>query len=549
MSGNKKSSTSFLLQGSILAVASIISRVIGLVYRIPMQRIIGDVGMSYYGISFEIYSILLLVSSYSLPLAVSKLVSARMAKGQRKNAYRFLRGAFLFALLSGAAAALVVWFFAGPITRFLQTPLSYFSLKLLAPCLLVVALMGVMRGFFQGLGTMVPSAVSQIIEQIVNAVVSIAAAYLLFQYGSKLGRVLGDPDKYGSAYGAAGGTLGTLSGAIVGFVFIVVIFLLYRIVLKRQMKRDRSAKLEGYGTIIRLLILTIVPVLLSTTIYNISAIIDVGIFKKVSVAMGYAQLDLDSVWGKYSGKYRLLINVPISIASALAASSVPALSASHAKEDHKRMQTQINAGTRLSMLIAIPCAVGLGVLASPIMELLFNDTTEIAARMMQFGCISVVFYSLSTLSNGILQGINRMRVPVFNAIVSLGVHIALLYLLLYVFDLGIYAVIISTASYALLMCVLNQIAIRRYAGCRINPVSVFIKPLIASAVMGGAVFGIYKLVRIIFGNMVSSIVAILAGIFIYFIVLLLIRGVSETDLLKLPKGKILVAFAKKLHLM
>ncbi len=549
MSGNKKSSTSFLLQGSILAVASIISRVIGLVYRIPMQRIIGDVGMSYYGISFEIYSILLLVSSYSLPLAVSKLVSARMAKGQRKNAYRFLRGAFLFALLTGSAAGLIVWFFAGPITRFLQTPLSYFSLKLLAPCLLVVALMGVMRGFFQGLGTMVPSAVSQIIEQIINAVVSVAASYFLFQYGSRLGRVLGDPEKYGSAYGAAGGTLGTLSGAIIAFIFIVIIFLLYRILLKRQMKRDRSIQMEGYGEIIHLLILTIVPVLLSTTIYNVSAIIDVGIFKKVSVAMGYTQLDLDSVWGKYSGKYRLLINVPISIASALAASSVPALSASHAKEDHKRMQTQINAGTRLAMLIAIPCAVGLGVLASPIMELLFNDTSEIAARMMQVGCISVVFYSLSTLSNGILQGINRMRVPVFNAIVSLGAHIALLYLLLYVFDLGIYAVIYATAFYALLMCVLNQLAIKRYAGCGIRAVSVFIKPLAASAVMGGAIFGIYKLVRIVFGNAVSSIVAILAGIFIYFIVLLLIRGVSETDLRKLPKGELLVAFAKKLHLM
>lgn len=549
MSGNKKSSTSFLLQGSILAVASIISRVIGLVYRIPMQRIIGDVGMSYYGISFEIYSILLLVSSYSLPLAVSKLVSARMAKGQRKNAYRFLRGAFLFALLTGSAAGLVVWFFAGPITRFLQTPLSYFSLKLLAPCLLVVALMGVMRGFFQGLGTMVPSAVSQIIEQIVNAVVSVTAAYVLYQYGSKLGRVLGDSEKYGDAYGAAGGTLGTLSGAVVAFLFIVIIFFLYRILLKRQMKRDRNTKTEGYGEILSLLLLTIVPVLLSTTIYNISAIIDVGIFKKISVAMGYSQLDLDSVWGKYSGKYRLLINVPISIASALAASTVPALSASHAKEDHKRMQTQINAGTRLSMLIAIPCAVGLGVLASPIMELLFNDTTGVSAQMLQLGCISVVFYSLSTLSNGILQGINRMRVPVFNALIALVLHIVLLCLLLYVFDLGIYAVIFATAFYALLMCVLNQLSIRRYAGCTINFISVFLKPLVASAIMGGAIFGIYKLVRILFGNAVSSILAILAGVFIYFIVLLLIRGVSEADLRKLPKGTLLIAFAKKLHLM
>lgn len=549
MSGRNKSNANFLVQGSILAGASIISRVIGLVYRIPLTRIIGDVGMDFYSSAFEVYSILLLISSYSLPLAVSKLVAMRLAKGQRKNAYRILRGAFLFALSTGTAAGLIVWFFAGPITQFFKTPLSVFSLKLLAPCLIVAALMGVIRGFFQGLGSMVPSAVSQIIEQIVNAIVSVVAAYTLFQYGTKVGAVLGDPERYGSAYGAAGGTLGTLLGACAGFLFVVVLFLMYRTILKRQMRRDRTARTEGYGEVLKVLILTIVPVLLSTTIYNVSTIIDIRIFKSIALSQGYSVEEVGIWWGKYTGKYRLLVNVPISIASALAASSVPALSASHAREEKLRIQSQINSGTRLSMLLAVPCAVGLGVLASPILTLLFNDTSDIAARMLQVGCVAVVFYSLSTLSNGMLQGINRMSVPVINALLSLGGHIALLYVLMRLFDLNIYAVIFANVAYALLMCILNQLGLRRYADYRFDVVGILLKPLAASAVMGLACFGVYRLFHILFGNTVSTIAAILAAIVVYFIVLLLIRGVSETDLKKLPKGELLVRLAKKLHLL
>ncbi len=549
MSGNQKSNTNFLMQGSILAAASLVSRVIGLVYRIPLQRIIGDRGMDFYATSFEVYSILLLISSYSLPLAVSKLVSARVARGQRKNAYRLMRGAFLFALLTGTTAGLIVWFFSKQITQFFETPLSFFSLEFLAPCLVVAAVMGVLRGFFQGLGTMVPSAISQVIEQIVNAVVSVMAAYGLYQYGAKIGAVLGDPEKYGSAYGAAGGTLGTLSGALAGFLFILVIFLLYRTILKRQMKRDHSMEEESYGNIIKILILTIVPVLLSTTIYNVSAIIDTRIFKNVALLQGYTATDIGVWWGKYTGKYRLLINVPISIASALAASTVPALSASHAKKDRRRIEHQINAGMRLSMIIAVPCAVGLFVFAGPVMELLFNDTSELAARMLQSGCVAVIFYSLSTLSNGILQGIDRMRVPVINAVISLAIHIGSLYALLYFANLNIYAVILANVIYAVLMCILNQIGIRRATGYRFDFFGIFLKPLIASAVMGVAAFGIYKLVRILFGNGVSAIVGMIAAMFIYFIVLLLIRGISESDLKKLPKGTWLVSLAKKMHLL
>ena len=159
----RKSDTGFLLQGTILAAASIISRIIGLVYRVPLTAIIGKTGNDFYGTAYEIYNIILLISSYSLPLAVSKLVAARMAKGQAKDAYRVLKGSLLFAGVSGTAAMAIVYFGADFFTgTLLKTPLSSIALKVLAPTLLIVAIVGVFRGFFQGLNTMMPSAISQI---------------------------------------------------------------------------------------------------------------------------------------------------------------------------------------------------------------------------------------------------------------------------------------------------------------------------------------------------------------------------------------------------
>ncbi|CBK74681.1 Polysaccharide biosynthesis protein [Butyrivibrio fibrisolvens 16/4] len=235
---NRRSDTKFLMQGSILAMASIISRIVGLMYRVPLKAIIGKMGNDYYGTAYEIYNIILLISSYSIPLAVSKLVSARMAKGHVRDANKVLHGALLFAFTTGGIASLVVFFGAEFFTgSMLKTPLAAIALKILAPTLLVVAILGVFRGFFQGLGTMIPSAISQIGEQIVNAIVSVVAAGILFSYGKKVGGVLGNIKGYASAYGAAGGTLGTSTGAAFALLFVLFIFFTFKKCLRKCLKR------------------------------------------------------------------------------------------------------------------------------------------------------------------------------------------------------------------------------------------------------------------------------------------------------------------------
>ena len=548
---NKKSDTGFLVQGSILAMASIISRIIGLIYRIPLIGIIGDVGMDYYATAFEIYNNLLIISSYSLPLAVSKLVSANLSRGRRKNVYRVVTGALLFALLTGGGAALILLFGAEVFTAAMKTPFSIFAVRALIPTLVIVAVLGVLRGFFQGLGSMMPSAISQILEQIANAIVSVWAAYVLYNYGMKVGAVLGNQENYAAAYGAAGGTIGTGVGAAVALLFSIFVLVLYLYAYKKQTRKEGVTKVDSYRHIFGTLVRTIIPVLLSTTIYNCNTLVDMAIFKNIAAAQGYSALEISTWNGVYTGRYKILINVPISIASAMAASSVPALTAAYTKKDIKEVRFQINSGIRFIMLITIPCAVGIGVLAEPILELIrLNDETGLAVIMLRYGAISIVFFALSTLSNGLLQGINRMKEPVKNASIALVLHIIVLVVLMYAFDMNIYAVIFANAAFGLIMCVLNARSIRRYARYRQEILKTFLIPSLAAAIMGVAVWGIYNgLVYLLRINTIAAILSILAGASIYFALVLLLKGMGESELRRLPKGYLFVRLAKKLHLL
>ena len=549
----KKNDTSFLVQGSILAIASLVSRVIGLVYRVPLTAIIGDHGNDYYSCAYEIYSLLLLISSYSLPMAVSKMVSARISNGEKQNAYRVFKGAMIFALFTGTAACMIVFFGAEELTRLFKTPLGVYALQVLAPTLIIVAVLGVFRGFFQGMGTMIPSAVSQIIEQIVNAVVSVGAAYVLFAYGRRIATVLGSKEHYDAAYGAAGGTLGTSAGALCGLAFIIFVFSMFFPKFRKAMRRENKIgkkQPESYRVIFGILIGTIFPVLMSTTIYNMVSIVDQWLFKNIATIQGYSAADVSEWWGIFSGKYRVLTNVPISISTALAASCVPALAAAFAQKDEKQVRSKIGMSMRFIMVVAMPCTAGIMVLADPIIQLLFPGSSSLAGHLLQAGGISVIFYSISTLSNAVLQGIDRMRIPVRNASVALVLHAGVIAVGMFGLKLNIYGICVGTIAFSLIMCILNGMSVRKYSGFKPDVTKTFIKPAIASVIMGAVVYAAYFVChKVSHSNAVSTVIAVLVGMIVYAAALLLIKGLTEEELHSFPKGELLIRIAKKFRLL
>ncbi len=549
---NHKQKTNYIVQGGILAVASILVRVIGLIYRVPVTRILGPVGNSYYSAAYEVYSMVLLISSFSLPLAVSKMVSARMAKGQVKAAYKIFQCTLVFALVSGGLGSLLIYFGAGFFSDVVvNTPQSRLALQVLAPTILVVALMGCIRGYFQGLGSMIPTAVSQIVEQVINAAVSIGAAWYLFHYGAKVDALF-HTDTAAYACGAAGSTLGTGAGALIGLIFLCFIMFAYSSVMRKKRLQDRTGRVESTGEIYALLLLTILPVILSTAVYNISGIIDQGIFKHLMESKNIGSMRIDELWGIYSGEYKLLTNVPIAVASAMAASTIPALTKARVNRDRREMKRKTEYSIRFVMIVCIPCAVGLSVLASPVLELLFGakEHLGLSASLLRIGTASVVFYGLSTLTNGILQGMDRMRLPVIHAAVSLVLHIILLVVLIRFTDIHIYAVVWANIFFAFMMCVLNSLSIARYMRYRQEILRTFLVPLVSSGVMGAAAYGVHVgLMNLSKNNTISTLIAILVAVPVYGVVLLLLKGIKEKELLGVPKGALLVSVAKRLHLL
>ena len=545
-----KRESNFVVQGSILAVAGIIVRLIGILYRVPMTNIIGDEGMGYYSTAFNVYNIMLILSSYSLPLAVSKMVSARMAKGQYRNAVRVLKAALVYATVVGGIACFITWNFADFFaTTAFNTPFCVYALKTLAPTIWIMAYLGVLRGFFQGHGTMIPTAISQIFEQVINAVISVVAAGVLFKIGLDSNRVY-NTTGYPQAFGAAGGTIGTGAGALAALLFMLLLFSIYWPVVKRRKRRDRSRRTDSYGDISVTFLFTVVPVIISSAVYNINAVVDNSIMAYGMEALGRGKEFL-SLWGIYNNKYMLLVHVPLAMANSLSSSLIPSLSGAVARKEKGAVIAKTSLAIRFAMLIAIPSAVGLTVLSAPINNLLFKsgDNTE-AIRMLITGSAAVIFLSMSTVTNAILQGINHMNVPVRNAFISLILHIGVLYLMLMVFKMGIYSMVFANIAFAVFMCILNAIAIRRYLNYRQEIVNTFLLPAVASAFMGAAAFGVYKGVTLIIkSNLLGTIFAVLAAIAVYGVLLIKLRCIDEEELYSMPGGTKVIRLSRKLHLM
>ncbi|MCR5778353.1 MAG: polysaccharide biosynthesis protein [Lachnospiraceae bacterium] len=543
MPSKKKKANNFIVQGGILAIAGVITRIIGMFYRIPVTNIIGDEGNGYYAAAYQIYNIMLLISSYSLPLAISKIVSVRYSRQEYTNSDRVFKGGLIFAFISGGIVCLLLFFGAGFFAGTLMSePMSAIALRIFAPTLLIVAVMGVVRGYFQGMGTMVPTAISQIIEQIVNAVVSILAAKTLFSYGEKVAKLLKNKH-YSYAYGAAGSTLGTSSGALAGLIFLLIVLLLVSGSLRRYRAKEERRSVESMGEIMSLIALTAIPVILSTAIYNVSDVLDNGIFNKVMTLKGQG-VEKTAIWGIYSGKYKLMMNIPIALANAMCSSVVPTLASCMAAENTRAAKRKIFTALRVTMLIAFPCCVGMTVLAEPILSMLFKGDLTLAAQLMRVGSISILFFSISTLTNGVLQGINHLEVPVRHSAISLVIHLAALWVMLDYFNMGIYGVVFANILFAVLMCIMNQFAIKRYLHYKQEMPRTFVIPAISSVIMGIIVFTLYKLFSKFLGNIPATMISIVVGGAAYFFCILKLRGIRQEELNEIPGGAFIGRIAR-----
>ena len=547
---NKENSKKGLfVQAGILAIAGVISRIIGLLYRSPLTAIIGDEGNGYYSTAYNFYGIVLLISSYSIPSAISKILSGKIAVKEYRNAHRIFRCALIYVAIVGLLGGLLLFFGAD----FLVVGRSATVLRFFAPTIFFFGFLGVLRGYFQAHRTMVPTSISQFVEQICNAIVSIVGAVILTGMVGE-----GDTSKR-AVYGAIGSALGTGSGVLIALIFMFVVYRFNSRNIHRMIEDDTHEDISYKGAF-KLILTVVTPFILSTFIYNVSTTLNSTLFTRILINVkGKEDSAVAYLYGIFSSKAMVITNLPIALASAAAAAMIPEISATLARDGLDVATKTISRVTRVILMISIPCSVGLFALAKPVMMILFpqKESLDEASLLLMFLAITVVFYSLSTVTNAVLQGIGKIYVPVVNAFVSLIIQGVILAVLLLFTNLNDIALCIVTISYSFMMCILNNFFMKKSLEFTVDVKKTYILPAISAAVMGAIAFGVHFVFSLVFGKFVSSwyftnlfatIIAVVIAIIVYFVVLIRSGGASEDDIRRFPKGATIVRLLKRVKI-
>ncbi|MBQ6733671.1 MAG: polysaccharide biosynthesis protein [Lachnospiraceae bacterium] len=555
------------MQAGILAMTGIIVRIIGLLYRGPLTAILGDEGNGYYGYAYDCYTIALLISSYSIPAALSRIISGKLAVGEYVNAQRFFRCALYYVCAVGGLISLLLMIFA---PSFVADANAAPVLRVFAPTVLLCGILGVFRGYYQAHRTMVQTSVSQILEQIGNAVISILMALIL---RATVSLPAEETEAAMEAYrttraarGAMGSAVGTGVGVLIALVFMIMLYSANRRYVHERMYYDVH-KPESMGKMFGTLIAFVTPFIISTFIYNFVSYVNQRIFSSVvtgrSVSVLTSEAELAQIraqtaaqYGIFSQKALVLTNIPIAVAAAVSAAMIPEIAGLLARRKRKTARNRSAQVIRMTMLVAIPCAVGLFALARPVTMLLFpqQESLNRASFLLMVMAVTVVLYSLSTLTNAILQSAGHIWTPALNGAAALVAEALILYLLLFIPGIGNFALAIAVIIHSLLTCVLNQMAIRRHRLSRMDVRHIFLEPLVAALIMGAAAVVVYYLLWALFGlligsawfvNLLSLIPAILVAIYVYAAALLKTGVLTEAELLRFPKGESLVRLARK----
>ena len=503
-------------------IAAMISKVIGLLYKSPLSSIVGNMGMGYISLAQNAYMILLMIASFSIPQAVSKLISERIEMKDYKNAQKIFRGSLIYAAVVGGIVALICLFGAHIIIPSNQ-PNAVLALQILSPTIFLSGILGVYRGYFQAYRNMMPTSISQILEQIFNAAVSLIAAWMFIKYFAD------GTDGNVAKWGAAGSTVGTTAGVVVALLFMLMVYGVNRKAIKRRVQKDHTHREESYGEILKLIILIVSPIILSSFIYNINGYLNGVLYSEIMGSHGMNSDTISIMYAEYATYFMSIINIPLTLSSAAPTSMIPEVSALYATGDIRETRKRIDQTVQLSMFISFPCAVGLATLAQPIVSLLFGGTNGVAGKLLMLGSFTILLNGMSNISNGVLQGIGKPKIPMFT-------------------DLGIYALLVAMIIYAVVVCVMNDRFMKKYLKYKNPWKEAYLSPLIASVVMcavaGGVYYGLYFLIH---SNVICLGMAVILAAAAYFLVYILVDKTAAERLSRMPGGSYLVRIADKIH--
>ncbi|MBQ9065789.1 MAG: polysaccharide biosynthesis protein [Blautia sp.] len=535
----KDNSNTLMKNASFLMIAALVSKIIGMLYKSPLSATLGSQSFALFQYAQNAYFILLMIASFSIPQAVSKIMAEKLAFKRYRDAQKVFRCSLIYAVVAGGAVALFCVFGASILVPEKMAG-ARLALQMLAPTIFLSGILGVFRGYFQAYRNMMPTSLSQIIEQIFVAV------FALLMSSTMIRMHAGQGEAEIQRWGAAGATMGTGAGVAAALLFMLLVYFINRKIIKKRIMRDRVSVDEPTAEVIKTIILIIMPIIFSAFIYNVNSYINSYMYTYILGRRGMDQSVLQTMYAEF-GYFGTLINIPLTLAATAPTSMLPEVSAHYAKGDIDLACVKIDRATWISMIISIPSAIGLAVLSQPVTRLIFRGTNGVAGNLLILGGITVILNGNSNITNGVLQAIGKPGIPMRHAAISLVADIIAMVLLLQFTDLGVYSIVIAMIIYAVVMCVVNSLSVRKYLGYRNPWKKAYLIPLAASVPMGAAAFGVYKGVHVLVNsNIVSLGVAVIVAVIVYFGVYLVISRPSTDEIMLIPGGRYLAKIYTKL---
>ena len=528
MSQQKKQS--FLHGAALLALATALVKVIGALYNIPLNAIIGTKGFAYFNTAYDIYSVLLMVSTAGLPVAMSRMISEASSLNntrQMKRIYRTAQGIFLALGLGGS---LLMTVFCRQLAAFQQQPDAWAAIACLGPSALLVCLISAFRGFFQGQSNMMPTSVSQVLEALCKLVVGLGAAWALLRFTGEI------------PLAAGGAILGVTMGCMVATVYL---FSLFRKAYRSLGEGDSDQTVSGYGETAKKLLSIAVPITIGSAGLQIITMMEVKVYMTQLLGLGFTQDAADSMKGVYN-MAQTIFNMPCAFIVPITISAIPSITSFLTLGQHDQVRATEESSSRITALISMPCAFGLAVVAKPVMALLGGYTgeeLELATRLMAVLGFCIIFNSTVMLTNAIMQAHGQVNLPVVNMFIGGALKLGIIWLLTGNREINISGVPVGTVCCYVCITALNLLAMNRCIKEPPHMIRNMAKPFLAALLMSGAVAGVYFLLGKVFsltstlGKLMLCGIPVCVGVVVYVIAVILLKAITREDCLLLPKGE------------
>ena len=509
---------------TVLGLTGIICKLVGVLYSIPLTWMIGTSGLGVYNAVFPAYNLLLTISSAGLPVAVSRLVARGLAKDDPRSAKHVFKTALLLLLLLGSVATILMIAGIDVFVTASDQPESRLGFLVIAPCVAIVCVLSAFRGFIQGQQNMTPTAVSQLIEQVGKVFLALPMAY----FGSQRG----------IEYGAAGALLGTT--IVEGIALLYMVILYFRRSAAFAAIPQLCEEPPAASSYVAKQLMTIsIPITIGACIVPLSQYIDstmlVGRLMSTGMEAGMAS----SVYGLFSGTVIRIINIPTALALAVSMSLVPAISSAKAVEDNDAVIRQTDLGMRFAFLIGLPCSIGMSVLSEPLMRFFYQGSIAeeqliLGGELLAMSGLTIILFTVVQATTSVLQGLGKQRIPMYTLLAGVICKIVLNYVLIGTPGIGIHgAPIASLVCYTVSM-VPNLYYVLKYTKSRMNWMGWIVRPGIATAAMGIAVFALRELLP--FGRLLL-LIEVAVGVVVFAVAALGVKAITKEDLRAFRRGK------------